>query len=148
MKERLSSIAPDVVEVLASSPTHQVQAVARRAAGWAASATELLDPRVSAALGLLADGRIGPSPERSALARYAAELDQRAWEIQGQVDQGRAKEADYLGAFSQARAASAICFALDEDPRAGAADAVYEAYAATGALDDLREIVRGALRER
>jgi hypothetical protein len=147
MDERLSSVAPDLAERLASAPADQLAALSRRVAEWAASTVGMRGPPRSAALALLAEGRVGASPERAALEGYVAELAARAWDLQERVARGQADEAEYLGTFSRARAASAVWYALGDDPRAGALEAVYEAYAATGALDDLRAVVSGASSE-
>ena len=91
------------------------------------------------------DLRVGESPERDALKVLVDELDERAWDVQDEVDAGRAPQEAYLVAFSLARAASAVWFALDSDALQTALEAVYEAQAARGDLAGVRRRVQDLL---
>jgi hypothetical protein len=67
----------------------------------------------------LVEPELETGPEVDALAALVDELDTRRFEL------GEAKGAELL--FAQARAASAVRFALDRDPGRAADDALYEA---------------------
>jgi hypothetical protein len=69
------------------------------------------------------------------------ELDEAAWEIQERVHSGRLPKDEYLQAFRKARAASAVAFALEPDPRTAALEAVCEAQSAAGDLSPVSAVV-------
>jgi hypothetical protein len=135
---RLATIAPDIDQQLGSLSREQLRAVARNVAEWIVEVVHLEDPRLEAGLASLREMRTDVSVERRALQGLVDELDERAWDIQEDVDQGLAQESEYLVAFSMARAASAVWFALAADALEAASEAVYEAQAATGDLVSLR----------
>ena len=131
MSWRLNTIAPDIVEELEREEEPQLRLAAERVAGAALQEADVRDETVDRALTALRAGRYGESEERSAVKAFADRLDELAWDIQEQVDTGEAEQEDYLTAFRKARAATALWFALDEDPRTAAIEAAYEAQAAT-----------------
>jgi hypothetical protein len=128
---RLNTIAPDIVEELEREEEPQLRLAAERVAGAALREADVRDETVERALRALGDGRYGDSEERSAIKALADRLDELAWDIQERVDSGEADQKDYLAAFRKARAATALWFALDGDPRTAAIEAAYEAQAAT-----------------
>lgn len=142
MTARLATVAPDLVEVLGRKSPAQLRAIAVQASVWIVDEVGLVDPRLDAAFAALREMRVGRSPERDALKLLVDELDERAWDVQDEVDAGRARQEEYLVAFSLARAASAAWFALDGDSLQSALEAVYEAQAATGDLAGVRRRVR------
>jgi hypothetical protein len=142
---RLATVAPDIVEVLGRQSPARLHDVAVGACEWIVARVGLVDPRLDTGLAALGDLRVGRSPERDAMKLLVDELDERAWDVQDEVDAGTAEQEKYLAAFSLARAASAVWFALGDDPLQSALEAVYEAQAATGDLADLRERLRSLL---
>ncbi|MGV8973119.1 MAG: hypothetical protein ACOH10_12425 [Rhodoglobus sp.] len=145
MTARLASVAPDIVEVLGRNPPARLRAIAVDAGEWIVEIVGLVDPRLDAALAAMRDLRVGASPERNALKVLVDELDERAWEVQDDVDAGSAPQEAYIVAFSLARAASAVWFALDSDALHAALEAIYEAQAATGDLAGARRRVQELL---
>lgn len=97
------------------------------------------------ALAALREGQVGDSHERNALKALVDALDERAWDIQDEVEAGRAAEQQYLDGFALARAASAVWFALDADPLTAALEATYEAQAARGDLEGARRRILDAV---
>ena len=83
-------------------------------------------------LALIASRRVGDAGARAAVERLTSELDELAWNIQEQLDEGVASEDEYAAAFERARAAMAVWFALDPRPRVAAEETIYEAIAAIG----------------
>lgn len=131
MTWRLNTIAPDLVEQLEREPEPRLRTMAEGVVDAALRDAEIRSETVDSALAALRAGRYGESDERSATKALADELDEAAWDIQERVDAGEAEQEDYLSAFRRARAATALWFALDDDPRTAAMEAAYEARAAT-----------------
>lgn len=132
MNSRLATVDPDLLNRLQSLSDEALQKVAALAAREAVARTGLTDPRVITALGL--DGSEQNAALRWSVEAVAARLDEQAWDIQDR----EGDSAQYFAVFEQARAASAVFFALDPDSRSAAADALYEAQAALGSVEALR----------
>lgn len=145
MSSRLTAVAPDLVEALTHQSVAALQVVAKTVADWVVDRAGLVDPRVDAGLAALRQGNLGPSTERSELQLLVVQLDEQAWDIQDQLDAGSATDEEYLAAFGLARAGSAIWYALDNDALQAALESVYEAQAASGELEILRELVFSVL---
>jgi hypothetical protein len=128
---RLNTIAPDLVEELERREEAQLRVAAESVVRAALRAADVRDESVEQGLTALGAGRYGDPDVRSAVKGLADRLDELAWDIQERVDAGEADQKDYLAAFRKARAATALWFALDEDPRTAAIEAAYEAQAAT-----------------
>lgn len=78
------------------------------------------------------------------MEELAARLDEHAWDIQESDDDARHDSQRYLVAFQRARAASAVAFALDRD-RGAALESIYEAQAALGSIDAMRQLIEPLL---
>jgi hypothetical protein len=87
----------------------------------------------------------GESPVRVELLQLVDELDEIAWDIQDQVEEGDKDERAYLSAFIRARAAHTLYFALDVDPLNAAMEGIYEAMIALEDLDLVKTIIDRAL---
>jgi hypothetical protein len=142
---RLATIAPDLAGTLERQNEGRQRNVAATVSSWVIDRTGLADSRVDAALARLRDQRFGATPERDALREWARELDERAWDVHAQVEEGRTPRDRYLAAFALARAAYALWFALDGDALQAVLEAVYEAQAATGDLPEARQLVESTL---
>jgi hypothetical protein len=138
---RLSTIAPDLVALLEQQQSEQLRRVAARAANLAIERTNLSEPRIDGALAALHEGRLGFTPERSAVQHLANELDEIAWDAQEKMEAGIGLRQDYSMAFRRARAAASVGFALDSNALTAAFESVYEAQAAVADLDAVRVIV-------
>jgi hypothetical protein len=97
------------------------------------------------ALAALRDGGQSSAAERSGVQQLTEELDEIAWDVQDMTEAGTASLQDYSTAFRRARAAASVGFALGPDSLSAALEAVYEARAAAGDLDAVREIVSAFL---
>lgn len=136
MSVRLGTVAADLVIRLDSLSDDQLGNVVALAAREAVTRSGLDEPTVSTALDLIVTGEPNTTG-RSAVEVIAAQLDERAWDIQEIEDGSR----QYLDAFQRARAAWAVFFALDPDRRVAAGDSIYEAQAALGSIDELRRLL-------
>lgn len=142
MTLRLETIAPDLVEELSQTDAAGQRRVATAAAESAVERTQLTAAELDRALASIQAGNFGDSEAREGVQRLTDRLDEEQWAVQERVDEGRATTAEHLRAFSAARTASAVYFALDADPQTAALEALYEAHAATDDLDALRRLVR------
>jgi hypothetical protein len=130
-RSRLSTIAPDLDDLLQSIPPGFRVYAGWEAARWAVGRVGLDHPVIAAAL------RAGYS---EAVPVLAAELDDQYLELQGRADSAGRDSPAVLTAFAHARAAAAVVFAAEDQ----AEEAVYEAALATDAVAELRPVVRAA----
>jgi hypothetical protein len=84
------------------------------------------------AMKALESGIQGDPALRAALESLVSELDEIQWDLQRQFEAGLVEQAEYEAAFRRARAANALCCALDPDAFEAASQSVYEAHAAVG----------------
>jgi hypothetical protein len=75
---------------------------------------------------------------RSEVKEVVERLDEKAFDMQDQVEAGKAEYDDYVRAFRRARAVASLEYALDPDAVTAAAESCYEAVAAT---DDVEALV-------
>jgi hypothetical protein len=143
---RLETIAPDLVEELTQADAVDQRRVATAVAAFAAERTDLTADELSQAFTAIRAETFGDSPVRAGVQQLTDRLDEEQWAVQERVDEGQATPAEHLTAFSAARAASAVYYALDADPETAALEALYEANAATDDLESLRHVVRQRLR--
>ncbi len=120
-------------------------AVAVAVARWAANRVNLKDPSLDRALANLALGKALSPALASAVKRLASYLDAKYLRLQQERDEGReVSEDDILAAFSQARAADSVNYALSGE----ADEATYEAIKATDDLPEVHAVVLSALLTR
>jgi hypothetical protein len=143
---RLETIAPDLVEELTQAAPAGQRKVATAAAESAVERTQLAAAELDQAFAAVHAEDFGDSPARTGIQQLTDRLDQEQWAVQERLDEGQATPAEHLKAFSAARAASALYYALDADPTTAALEALYEANAATGDLESLRRLVRERLQ--
>jgi hypothetical protein len=136
----LDSVSPELADQLRSTGRDELRRIATAMGDLAAKEVSLSDPRLDRALAALRGGP-GGGKEKVELQALVDELDEAAWQIQARVHSGQAPEDEYLKAFRKARAASAVAFALDPDPRTAATEAIYEAQAALGDVSPVRAAV-------
>lgn len=149
MSSRLATIAPDLDQAVAQASPAGQRAVSIAAAEFAVRRTRLTGPEIDAALAAARAGRFGDTRERAAVHALAERLDERQWAIQDRIDSGQASQEEHLAAFSAARAATALYYALDADTPTAALESAYEANAATDDLTELHALVtRGTEQEQ
>lgn len=141
MTSRLATIAPDLVEAITSAREETVRAISDALPNWVVQEVNLADPRVIEGLAALREQRCGESGVRTAVKAAADELDKRSWDVQELLEKGVATDDQYFAVFACARAATAVWYALSDDPLIAALESAYEAQAATGATDEVRRIV-------
>jgi hypothetical protein len=144
MPTRLETRSAELSQLIESADAEPQRRIAVRVAQVALAAVPIDEPELAPALADLAADRWGGPGVQSATT-LTDRLDNLAWDIQEEVDEGTAEQAEYLEAFRRARAVSAVAFALDADPRNAALEAAYEAEAATENLDLIRGIVNEIL---
>jgi hypothetical protein len=124
---------------------HQRLAVAVAVARWAVATVHLKEPTLDLALADLAVGKPASPALASAVKKLASYLDEKYLRLQEQRDEGGgASEAQVLAAFSHARAADSVGYALAGD----ADEAAYEAIQATDKLPEVHAVVLSALFTR
>lgn len=138
---RLESVASDLVrEVSWLSPDQQLtlrQVVVTRAVEEVELGSE---PLVIRGLAELVDGPFGHSEIRSLLASLAEATDEQAWGLQ-EVGNDAAESSAYLEQFRRARAISSLVFALGDASTTSTLECVYEAHAAIGNIDVVRNLI-------
>ena len=148
MTSRLATIAPDLDQTITQATPATQRAIAITAAEYAIQHTQLTEPTVDAGLAAAQEGRFGETRERTDVYALAERLDEQQWAIQDRVDAGQATEEEHLAAFSAARAATALYYALDTDTPTAALETVYEANAATDELTELHDLVARTADQR
>lgn len=141
MQVRLDTVARDLVELVGSAGDLERRRAAVAAAEFALERSGLRDQRADDGLQAVREGRVGDSPERSAVEALATALDERQWDLQDRVASGEAPSVEHLDAFGRARAASSVFYAAEADARTAALEAIYEASAVVDDVDDLRSVV-------
>lgn len=144
MATRLEARAADLSRLIEAAEPDPQRRIAVKVAEAALSAVPLDEPELAPALADIAAGRWGGEGVHAA-TMLTDRLDDLAFDLQDEVDEGTAEHAEYLAAFCRARAVSAVAFALDADPRNAALEAAYEAEAATEDLNLIRNIVNEVL---
>ena len=151
MKSRLQHIADDLgedlIDRLSFASHDQLRFVAASMSKFAVTYVGLNEPRLQSALETLADGRFGDSAIRAALEGLVEELDSAGFNARDEFEAGRGPWEEYSRAFARARAANAVWFALDADPAAAAAEAIYEAHAAVDDPSQMRAVLAAALSD-
>ncbi len=127
---RLETVDKDLVMRLQRATNGELRAVALKACRHAIAHVGLADQPVVEGLQRLENKIYGDSTTRSALQALVNSFDEAAWEIE-ELEKGIAGQENFLAAFSKARAASAVYFALHPDALVGAMEAIYEANTAT-----------------
>ena len=125
--------------------TEQLQRdVAIAAAVAAVRAARLSRPLLDEAMDDLVSRRYG-SARRDRVKTLELELDERAWTIQSELEDGGGDAAEYDNAFRRARAAGAVKMALDLSPRTAVAEAVYEGAQAVDSRDRFSQLLDAVL---
>ena len=139
---RLEATYPALAEKFGRASPAQRQALLYAACELAVKQTGLDRPEIDAALAAVQQ-RSSVSPDVvAALVALVEQLDERYFALQEEADESRASVEDYLVPFSQARAASAVLYAIKDDSPDAHMEAIYEAIATI----DAPEVVMGALQ--
>jgi hypothetical protein len=129
--ELLRQNAGELASLLDSADEEQLRRVAAAIARAVVERSNLSHPAVAQALAHLSVP-FHPQPQlRARVEALAENLDEDYFRLQELSEEQRATEAQVLAAFSKARAATAVASALGEIASDAAAEAAYEAIAAT-----------------
>jgi hypothetical protein len=135
---RLRTVAPDLVEVFETSSPSELLEISSQVVSWVFSSVDVPDPRARAGkAGLVMEGLQDPAV-RFEVGKLMEELDHTAWELQ---DDEAATPGAYLDAFARARAANSLWYALAGPELEMTMECAYEAQAAHGDVEGLREVV-------
>ncbi len=138
---RLSTIAPHLIPPLRVAQPGVQRSIAAAVCRFTLETVHLADPQITP---LLADVLTGSAPDphsQSYLAETLEALDTRYFDLLDSVNDLGAPEAPMLELFAKARAVNAVQAGLASDPFLAAAEAIYEANAATDDLLALERIV-------
>jgi hypothetical protein len=140
---RLDSTAKVVSYRLRIANPTALRIAARIACDLAFLAAPLNNSVVMQALNDLQNNDDQPEEIQNNLRRIAAQLDEEYFDHQEKAEVGLNNEVDYMLIFSQARAVSALAFAVDADPLIAAMESIYEASAT---VDDPTELYKSILK--
>jgi hypothetical protein len=116
---------PVVRNEIASASVNRQRRIAAEVAAYALSSLPNRPPELDAAVAELMSGRRDPATRRI-VAGVAERLDQLYLEMHDDEKPG-GRTAGWEPAFSVARAAAAVAFAFEDDPRVAAFESTYEA---------------------
>lgn len=138
---RLSVVAPELVDLLRAASTEQLLRVSAASVGWALAQADVVDARLEDGTAALAAQQFGDSAVRARVNELVEELDVVARDIQDTGD-----NPGYLAAFTRARAANALWYALVGADLDATMECVYEAFATSDVTESLIEAVISATR--
>jgi hypothetical protein len=138
---RLDSISPILAESFRRASPAKCRQAAVVACELATASAGLAGQEVALALDALRRGAAAHPSLQQQLEGVAAQLDDEYLRLNEEGDESKKSEA--LRIFSKARAASALAFALSDDP-AQLHEVLYEAIAA---MSDPHELMRATERE-
>lgn len=130
----------ELVEMLGRGSDDARWLMVERACLLAVERAGLVDEVINGALDVVRRRDVADPELRSRVDALTQALDEAAWDIQDRVEVGELPERAYVHAFSQARAAAAVGFALAGMP-SGSVDSLYEAYHAIDDRDEFRRAV-------
>lgn len=137
MQNRLDTIDLRLGTMLAKATPDQQHAAVAAAARLAVARVGLTGPDVEHAITVLQEQRSDRSLS-DRIARLADRLDEKALHLREDANDGELPTASYMEAFTRARAAAALGYALADNSARTAAEGVYEAHAAIGGVDEIR----------
>lgn len=144
---RLEVLSAELEVMLHEAPEARQRAAALEACEFAITQAQLKHQLIDKAMEDLRYGHTIPSNERAALQALATQLDDEYLDLQDEFEKGRASESDYMRAFGQARAASAVSSAISDQAFEAAAEAIYEAAATVDDSKTLFAAIRKILLE-
>jgi hypothetical protein len=144
--QRLEAIAPDLSRSLDCLSPRQTRQICAAVCSAAVRHVRLDEPIVNEALIALTNcNPLAPSLRDAAVA-LTERLDTTYFDLQDAADEGRATQTQVLDAFSRARAANAVAFALSGFDPSTAKEVIYEAAAVTDNLTELENLIDATLQ--
>ena len=134
---RIELISPELRKRFDSASDEQLRQVATAVSRAIVERVRISHPVVMRALECLARSEPPTDELRVAVQDYADGLDTAYLELSDDQESGRVSQEQVFAAFSQARAASAVAYALSSSALVAASEATYEA---ASAVDDSTEI--------
>lgn len=136
----LVRISPELVLMIRQGSGALRRRIVEKACLRAVELTGIDSPVISEAIDVIRRRDIPDLTLQRRVDSLTQELDEAAWDIQDRVDAGELSDVDYVQAFTKARAAAAVGFALGES-LAAVFDSLYEAYYAIDGRSDFLQIV-------
>ena len=139
---RLENSAPDLYSALSKSSGAELRSIALSVCTMAVSQTELAFPIIGKVMQHLRNGEQVSDQLHSELKQLVVSLDDKYLpeDLEEDVDHDASAELFFV----QARAASAVLFALSDDTFVAASESTYEALAATEDVDEIARIIATA----
>jgi hypothetical protein len=128
---RLEALSPSLVKKFVFASGEQRRSIVLIACELAIQRSGLDSEDVNVALASMAQRLPVTGGQVARIAALVERLDERYFRMQKAAEAGRASPHDYLVPFSQARAASALVYALDQGSMDADLEAIYEAVIAT-----------------
>ena len=147
LTDALRDLSKDVADKLDNIGDRERREAALLACKRAISRRGPATPEIARGLRMLESGIYGEEGAISAIQRLVEEIDMQYFAAQERYDAGQGDEATFLKLFRAARAASAVAFALDNDPLTAAVWSIYEASAALGDHEDVDALLTDLTRD-
>jgi hypothetical protein len=125
--ERLDAVSPRIVECLRDASPETLRSTAIAACEFALSRVIVPYDIVSEAMDALRRQPMARERFSTKLAALAERLDQDYFELHAAAGERRDANDEWLTRFHQARAATAVAYACDEDAWTAAVESIYEA---------------------
>lgn len=140
---RLSTVAPDLVELGAGLPAARRKTVACAAAQWACHKSNVTSLLGEEPLRLMLQPTYAATQQdRDMLSSKVDELDEKYFSTAGDQYDGSDEVDKASPWFEQARAIASLLYSFDAEDLLGFCDALYEAQAVTDDLEEFREVCR------
>lgn len=140
---RIELISPELRKRLDSASDAQLRQIAAAVSRVIVERVGISHPAVTRALECLAKSEPPSDELRAEVQDYADGVDSAYLDLSDALESGRISQEQVSAAFSKARAASAVAFALSSSALLAASEATYEA---ASAVDDALEILSIAER--
>lgn len=138
---RLEATYPVLAEKFGRASLAQRQALMYAACELAVKQAGLDRPEIDAALAMVRQRSSASADVVAAVGTLVEQFDEQYFALQEEADEGRASVDDYLVPFSQARAASAVLYAIKDDSLDANMEAIYEAMATTDAPERMMSVL-------
>ncbi|MBO1347964.1 MAG: hypothetical protein EBE86_011420 [Hormoscilla sp. GUM202] len=137
-ENRLELIDPELSAYLLSASIAQQRYAAAIACEFALAKTGISATIIDEGLEAIKGGVPGNEMLRSRLESFINQLDEKQWDLQEKMAEGKAQLETYIAAFQKARAVNSLYYALNPDAFTAATESLYEAQAATEDLATLK----------
>lgn len=146
-KNSLDLLSRNLANQIAKATDSQKRSICLAVAKRAVRRVQLDNPSIKRALYLLEGGMYRNDLVATTLRQLVDNLDDQYFAAQKLHEADPQENETYLTLFRKARAASAVLFALNEDPFIAATESIYEACAALDSVDDAQSVAADVLQD-